>query len=205
MYVGSACEYAMPESIDDLRATCGSRNKLLVASLKEDTHSVELHKLTQGLAFLVCIWRLVVLPVLGPGDYAKGRMTEPLLVENLDLDTVNLAKRFAVVNGLTRDGSPKLRAVDSETAAGTNPCTQPAEKLSNDSLDKLVACIMLFYALTGALPSLWKADIDSAFRRVPIVPSQRWVAWVTYMVNGEKWAAGHLVEEGGWVGGWEEG
>ena len=71
MYVGSACEYAMPESIDDLRATCGARNKLLVASLKEDTHSVELHKLTQGLAFLVCIWRLVVLPVLGPGDLCK--------------------------------------------------------------------------------------------------------------------------------------
>ena len=31
---------------------------------------------------------------------------------------------------------------------------------------------------------MWKADIDSAYRRVPIAPGDRWLAWVVFLVNG---------------------
>ena len=38
---------------------------------------------------------------------------------------------------------------------------------------------------------MWKADIDAAFRRVPLKESHRWAAAVAYMFQGEAWVALH--------------
>ena len=37
----------------------------------------------------------------------------------------------------------------------------------------------------GEVPSLFKADVDSAFRRIPIAPEHRWAAGVAFKVNGQ--------------------
>ena len=39
--------------------------------------------------------------------------------------------------------------------------------------------------------SLWKADIDSAYRRIPVAPAHRHLAWITFVHNGQTLAAGH--------------
>ena len=40
-------------------------------------------------------------------------------------------------------------------------------------------------------PGLWKADIDAAFRRVPLQESHQWAAVVAYLYHGEPWVAVH--------------
>ncbi len=40
-------------------------------------------------------------------------------------------------------------------------------------------------------PGLRKADIDAAFRRVPLMDSHKWAANVVYMFENEPWVAGH--------------
>ncbi len=71
-----------------------------------------------------------------------------------------------------------------------NGHTMPKEKLQHDTLDHLAACMRLFVALTGVVPGLWKADIDAAFRRVPIRACHRWACGVAFVVHGvvRRWA-----------------
>ena len=97
-------------------------------------------------------------------------MTVPVEISTLDLDSVNIAPRFGVEQGVKPDGSIKLRPCDDETRSGTNGCTEPSEKLHNDGVDLLIATVVAFVCSCGVAPSLWKADIDSAYRRIPICP-----------------------------------
>ena len=38
---------------------------------------------------------------------------------------------------------------------------------------------------TGRVPGMWKADIDSAFRRVPIKPQHHWATAVAFKARGK--------------------
>lgn len=38
---------------------------------------------------------------------------------------------------------------------------------------------------------IWKADVKSAYRRVPVRPGQRWMLWVAVWVDSEFIAARH--------------
>ena len=41
-------------------------------------------------------------------------------------------------------------------------------------------------------PAVMKADIDSAFRRVPVRPDHRWAAAVAWQYRGEAWISTHI-------------
>ena len=43
----------------------------------------------------------------------------------------------------------------------------------------------MFVAIAGYTPSLWKADIDSAFRRVPVAPEERGLCGVVFVAAGK--------------------
>ena len=47
-----------------------------------------------------------------------------------------------------------------------------------------VLCTSCFQA-----PGLWKADIDAAFRRVPLQDAHKWAAAVAYIFQGGPWIA----------------
>jgi len=38
---------------------------------------------------------------------------------------------------------------------------------------------------------LWKADINAAFRRVPLKESHKWAAGITYLFEGKVWVSFH--------------
>ena len=42
-----------------------------------------------------------------------------------------------------------------------------------------------------APPGLWKADIDSAFRRIPIAACMLWAATIAFVVDGQTWVSTH--------------
>ena len=92
------------------------------------------------------------------------------------------------------DGSIKVRPVDHFSwSAGERWCkrrrkessvnghTEVPEKITHDHLDDLVASMRKAVAEDCYLPALWKLDVDSAFRRVPLHPDHRWAAAVTFM------------------------
>ena len=83
------------------------RNLELLSTLVEDAHSSELLALTAG-------------------DAKLNRMTDPVSIDRVDLEKVNLATRSGVVQGVREDGSDKIRACDNETQSGTK-CVLPAD------------------------------------------------------------------------------
>ena len=119
-----------------------------------------------------------------------GRISAPVPVEEVDLSSILLSPRFPVLK-LKADGSLGVRAVDDCTASEANAGTAPSEKLGVDGIDKLHLLAQWFVAETGELPSFLKADIDAAFRRVPLEPGQRHLCWVVFRAEGLTWCACH--------------
>lgn len=64
-----------------------------------------------------------------------------------------------------------------------NACTCIPVKLKHHHLDDLIAFIQYFIALFGVVPGLFKADIDAAFRRIPLFPEHRWAATIMYSAH----------------------
>ena len=162
------------EPFSALEQTCAASNRDILGRLKEDVeHSDELFRLTCA-------------------DSDMHRMTPLLHYDELDLNNVRISQRFAVAQGVREDGSPKVRCVDSCTESGINPCTESVEHLSPDGLDKLFEIMRWMWCYMNVLPQLLKIDVDSAFRRVPIRPDQRWAAYVGFVHRGATCVAGHL-------------
>jgi hypothetical protein len=174
-------------SLPDLSAS-HLENRTLLDGLREGSFADELHAITLD-------------------DASKGRMTKPVPAGQVDLTSVRLAPRFAVAQGLKEDGSIKLRAVDHLSysaplcgqkrtrhqvkADSLNGHCQLAEKVTHDHLDGIAAGMRLFIQNIGEVPHLWKADIDAAFRRVPLRPAHSWAAGVAYVAGGQKWISFH--------------
>ena len=64
-------------------------------------------------------------------------------------------------------------------------------RIKHDHLDGLVADAVAFKRATDDTPGLWKADVDSAFRRVPLTTEHMWAAGVAYLFNGIVYVAIH--------------
>eukprot|EP00973_Karenia_brevis_P051871 7204325-Karenia_brevis.AAC.1 len=64
-----------------------------------------------------------------------------------------------------------------------NGHVSPGEKFKHHTLDQLADAMRLFHDKLNEVPGLFKADVESAFRRVPVCPGDRWacaVAWKTH-------------------------
>ncbi len=160
-------------SSQQLQSTSLEHNKKLLSSLREDPHAAELLAQTQA-------------------DVDLHRMTPLVHSDDADLHSIRLAKRFAVEQGRRPDGSVKLRAIDNETGAGVNPCCEPTERLRTDGADMLVALMQFFYTVTCCVPHIFKADMDAAYRRVPLRPADQWAAHIAFRVGLVTFISGHL-------------
>ena len=160
---------------EDLRACCWERNQSLWKELlraQEDANSEQL--LSQTVA-----------------DCQLGRMSAPLPIEEVDLNMILLCPRFGV-SQQKADGTTKVRPVDhlswspSRRKDGSvNGFTAPTESWQHETVDDLARAMEAFVDLEGELPGFWKADIDSAFRRIPIHTSHRWTSGVAFKHGGQ--------------------
>lgn len=76
-----------------------------------------------------------------------------------------------LVAGVRPDGTTKVRPIDNMAASGVNSATEVTEKLTCDTLDTLLESLKSMHrAAPGHSLKLYKADIDAAFRRVPLSP-----------------------------------
>jgi len=168
---------------------CWHSNAELLKSLREDDNSHALHELAMD-------------------DFRLGRMSEPVHANSIDWSSVRLVPRFGVEQGLKPDGSAKIRAVDHMSWSASHgqkrkrtrgeikqesingQCVLP-EKVSHDHLDKLLQLLRLVFQSSGEVPWLWKADVDAAFRRVPLASAHVWASGVAYMVDNVAWCSFH--------------
>ena len=114
-----------------------------------------------------------------------------------------------MAQGVKADGTVKVRAVDhlswsharnvgrkrtrKEVKNGSvNGHYQPTCPITHDHLDDLLSAMQLQTSLCDEVPWLWKADVDAAFRRVPLCEAHKWAAGVAYLYKGEPWVATHL-------------
>ena len=182
------------KSMEELRENCAESNWKLLNMLRESEHSAEIYEQTLA-------------------EAALGRMTVPRLASECDLDSFRLCPRFAVDQGVKADGTIKLRMVDnlswsvpdssaySERADGwskkrrrvasVNGHTVVSETIKHDHLDELMLAIKDFHAKMEYPPALWKADIDSAFRRIPMMPEHWWACAIAFKHAGELWISEH--------------
>ena len=109
--------------------------------------------------------------------------------------------------GTRPDGTLKIRAVDNFTASMCNKCTIPTEKLKYETLDIFFNALRLLVSTVGDDLGIWKADVDSAFRRVPIKPEHRGYACVAFKPTKDVIAiAQHMTMPFGSIGsvhGWD--
>ena len=167
-------EYPEARQLQKVMVGAGDANRQLLSSIKQDANADFLHQQVID-------------------DAGLHRMTSPMMPEELDLDGVILARRFSREQGLKADGTVKKRAVDDETGSGINEATQPTSKMFTDTVEDLIALALLCMIFAKVGISFWKADIDSAFRRIPIMPKHRNLAWVAYRnTQGKTQVAGHL-------------
>ena len=102
-------------------------------------------------------------------------------------------------------GEPEQKRTKRQLKANSiNGYTWPQEKMRPDTLDKFIGVLKKSVAVAGCLPGLWKvescvserifsacsiteckADIDAAFRRIPVKPAHRWTSGIAFKVNGK--------------------
>jgi len=120
------------------------------------------------------------------------RMGPVLTAATVDLEVMTMSPRFCLEQGTKADGTPKFRPIDDFTRSGCNAATIPGEKLVYESLDHFLAALRLANACLGGSLSMWKADIDSAYRRIPVLPAHRQFAWVAFLCGGSACAVQHF-------------
>ena len=165
-----------------LRASTLAFNNSLLASVREDPLASELLRKSREEA---------VLGRMSPPRAFRPDLSAAELAAAWG-ETIRLVPRFGVSQPKP-DGSLKVRPVDDFTRSGVNGACAPAEKLSVEGADQLVAVARAFFGLHGVIPELWKADIDSAYRRIPLAPADRWAAVSVFKEGGRLWCSQHLV------------
>ena len=170
----SAVSHEHPPAGDPalLASQCYTLNQELLASLRADPHADFLMTQTRA-------------------DAELGRMSEPVPVDQLDLHQILLSRRFSCEQGVKENGEPKCRAVDDLSANGCNHCAQPEGKTKVDSIDLLVRMAVCLSGGGGRQLEFWKADIDAAYRRVPLREGDKWAAWVAFLHEGRPVASCH--------------
>lgn len=117
-----------------------------------------------------------------------------------------LLPRFCVSQGTRANGEPKLRAVDDFSRSSINAATTACEKLHCDSLVDLFAIMREMVKMMGSSLALFKSDVDSAYRRVPLRPEHRRYAAIVYKTDEGTFVSEHYTLPFGSVGsvyGWD--
>ena len=184
-----AKEFPEAMSVDELMATAEVRNRAVISNLRRDPHVSLLRRDVQV-------------------DARCRRMTDIVAVDQLDLSNVIVGSKFSREQGFKDDGSVKTRSIYNGTEAGNNLCVQPQGALSCDRIDQLLSLVdataaaveVRLETLAGTVEAaaehtleLWKADIDAAFRRIPVVASQRHLLWEVWLEDCGPVAARHNV------------
>ena len=92
---------------------------------------------------------------------------------------------------LKTGGLGKLARKRKIQEASVNGHCVPSETLHHDHLDVLLSAMAQAKELTGKTQAMYKADIESAYRRIPICKDHWWAGAVAFMWKGQSWVSCH--------------
>eukprot|EP00973_Karenia_brevis_P078150 10853323-Karenia_brevis.AAC.1 len=178
--IGQARETVEVQDQGSLRQGRCTQNEALIRSNRCDVHAEWLVEHMQKEARL-------------------GRMTCPVEARDSEANGCLLHPRFSVEQ-TKPDGSLKKRPIDNFSfsvggdgkAGSVNGHAQPEEQLKHDSVDCLAETLKVFKSELCEVPGLLKADIDNAFRRLPIFPGHRWACGVAVRMGSKVLASQHI-------------
>ena len=101
-------------------------------------------------------------------DVELGAMGKAEVLRQESLSDVTLSRRIAVRE--LREAGWRTRAVDDMSESFANECTEQSDKQVNGSILQLVWMILMFLQCS-VQPTMWKRDIKSALRRLPVAHS----------------------------------
>jgi hypothetical protein len=180
---GTPHEHSAPTSVEALEASIGERNALLASSLSADKHAIALLEQMHA-------------------EAEQGWLSHPVRLSSTEAQReaeTSCARRFGVEQ-IRSDGTAKIRAVDDFSESGLNPTVLAMIKLANDSVKALELAIKSLRKSGVADIRLWKADVKSAYRRMPVRPSDRRFLGVLLRVGEDIWMSKHLAAPFGAVG-----
>ena len=129
-----------------------------------------------------------------------GRIEAPKEVGEVNLNQTLITKRFGIEQGIRKDGTIKIRAIDDASASGLNGCCKPTEKLFCNNLDDLTEIAKLRHKQGEKKLCFWKADIKAAFRRIPISAEQRHLMTSAFKTKEKKIIVEHNAMPFGTIG-----
>jgi len=153
-------------AVDELLAGAAEHNRVLLKSLREEKHGRTMLEQVRA-------------------EERKGWLRKCEMREVTEGRCL-LARRFG------RQELAKVRPIDDMSASGVNGrWTMPPTKLVYEGIDHLEALARLLSVKERG--GLWKADIDSAYRRVAIAKRHRPLAAFAFLCEGEVVVAEHQV------------
>lgn len=178
---GKRHNHGVPESVAAFEASCENRNARLLSSLSTDKNAAKLLAQMHDEAVL-------------------GWLSTPVRCSEADVDgETSYARRFSVEQ-FRPDGTAKIRAVDDYSESGLNPTVLAQIKLANDSVECIELAIKALKGFGIEQVKLWKADVKSAYRRMPVRLSDRRFLGILLRVGKDIWMSKHLAAPFGAVG-----
>ena len=156
------------DAVEQLLQSAELNNRKVIERLNETEYSQD-------------VWDATV------ADAQQGWMTYPEEVVELPVDRV-LTRRLPVRE--LRSKGWRTRVVDHATESEINDYTAVREATQHDGLDVLV-WILFQFMLAGVRSAMFKGDISSAFRRLPVLVAHLALAWVVFVFNAVIYMAQH--------------
>ena len=125
-----------------------------------------------------------------------GAMSPPQVFTPSHGDSVSYCRRIPVRE--ERSSGWRTRAVDHESENLTNSATSPTEAIVNDTVDDLLAVLLMFLE-AGIQPKMWKRDFSKAFRRLGIRAEHLQFAWVLWMIGDLYYRSQHIAQPMGCI------
>ena len=211
------------KSVEALRAGCKYSNEALLRDLREDRNAEALLKSTREDAAMgrmsnpVPIQKCDTSQILLNPRFGVEQEKDDGRMKIRAIDHLSWSPSTQRRDGMEPRPSKKARKEDS-----VNGYTAPAEKMSHDTLDVLAPAMCQFVDKVGCVPGLIKvcalhrmaaersmmaycvqADVDAAFRRIPVAPEHRWACGVAFKASDQvtvlrqRRAPVHCVAHGG--------
>ena len=211
------------EPVSDLMGRAEAQNAAIIASLRDDAHADELHAGAVADAALGRMTMPVPIDDLALHDkilaprfsVEQGHKPDgsPKAFAPRDLAAAAPARRGAGARSrrlFSRESQRRYQRGGKMASRYYRPVVRIGKSLSRGGAARAIQPAAGRHPRARAQISVeiefWKADVDSAFRRVPIQPGHRVVAWVTYRLRGRVMAAQHITLPFGGlacVHGWE--
>ena len=196
--IGSPVDVEGSKPTTRLKSEMRTWNKSLLQELREDHLAEKLMQLTIEDARLgrmtwpkpvdeICLDECFMSPRFAVEQIKPDGRTKVRAVDNFSWAALEggtkVERKACSVNG--ESCSQPLACLFHITFFSLPGHVAASEKLKHEAMDEICHAMRLFWNLTGHSPGLWKADIDAAFRRVPLNPQQRWSCGVAFVLRGK--------------------